>query len=336
MSESRISFGRACCAEICAVMALVVVSGCSKEAARASGDAGPSAVATAGAGGAGTGTGTGEEDAGSAKTGSEDDYARAKPLSGKSIGHTSVVFKLKLEGRLDAAYKPRSKVGKGRYRGEIAAYRLATALGLPNVPPAYARSFDLAALQSAVGHEAIFAEVVPEADGSVHGALIPWIKDLDFIALEKDPWRTRWHNWLAKGLPIATDYMGMASQVSTMIVFDYVTGNWDRWSGGNVGKLPSENRILYIDNDGAFFDPPPAPALERQLGILEKVDRFSRRFVTKLREIDVRAAIGDEMPGTPLLSAQVLAQVEERRKKALAIIDAKTQANTPAETFFFE
>src|SRR5579862_5954081 len=35
-------------------------------------------------------------------------YASAAPVGGKSVGHTSVVFKLKLEGDLAAAYKPRS------------------------------------------------------------------------------------------------------------------------------------------------------------------------------------------------------------------------------------
>ena len=41
-----------------------------------------------------------------------------------------------------AAYKPRSKLplGDHRYKGEIAAYRLAVALGLDNVPRAIPRA----------------------------------------------------------------------------------------------------------------------------------------------------------------------------------------------------
>ena len=270
-------------------------------------------------------------------------FARALPIGGKSVGHTSVVFKLRLEGGLDAAYKPQSKRGHGRYRGEIAAYRLARALGLSNVPPAIARSFSIGALRAAVGSEAIFDDVVPGADGQVEGALIPWIKGLDLLPLEKDPWWERWHGWLARGGAIPDDQRAMASQISTMIVFDYITGNWDRWSGGNVGIDPSKRTILYIDNDGAFFDPPPAPALARQLGILEKVDRFSRSFVAALRAVDLRAAINTESSqkddrggAASLLSSRVFEQVEVRRKKALAIVDAKIQAAGDGETLAFE
>src|SRR6478735_5009080 len=69
-------------------------------------------------------------------------YRSRDPIGGKSIGHTSVVFKVKLEGGLDAAFKPRSRRGNGRYRGEVAAYRLARALDLDNVPRAMVRPFD--------------------------------------------------------------------------------------------------------------------------------------------------------------------------------------------------
>src|ERR1700727_2603167 len=43
-------------------------------------------------------------------------YASAAPVSGKSVGHTSVVFKLGLEGGATVAYKPRSTRGDHRYR----------------------------------------------------------------------------------------------------------------------------------------------------------------------------------------------------------------------------
>jgi len=347
MSESRISFGRAF------FVSALMLAGCSRGSADAAAahasaetgaeahagadaDAGAHAEADAGAGADAftvtfTGTGTGERrDEGNAA------FATAKPLSGKSIGHTSVVFKLRLEGDLSAAYKPESKRGHTRYRGEIAAYRLGVALGLRNVPPALPRAFDADALKSAVGTEAIYDDVVIAKDGRVHGAIIPWIKGLDFVPLERDPWLARWHGWLAKGGAIEGDQRATASQISTMVVFDYVTGNWDRWSGGNVGIDAAKTTILYVDNDGAFFDPPPAPALARQLAILEKVDRFSRSFITALRALDLRAAIGDEQPGTPLLATRVLEQAEARRKKALAVVDAKVKALGDGEVLFFE
>jgi hypothetical protein len=252
-------------------------------------------------------------------------YGDAQPVGGKSVGHTSVVFKLKLEGGVDVAYKPRSARGGHRYRGEVAAYRLARALSLDNVPYATVRVFDYGALDRAVGREPIFAEVVKESDGSVRGALIPWIKGLQLATVDQEGEIARWRAWLRAGggLPDDQATRRVAAQISTMLAFDYVTGNWDRWSGGNVGIDREKNELLFIDNDGAFLDPVPVKEMKRGADFFQGVDLYSRAFVTALRAVDLKAAFGEEVPGEPLLSARVVAQTEARRKAALAIIDAK-------------
>ncbi len=259
-------------------------------------------------------------------------YATAAPVGGRSVGHTSVVFKLKLEGGLEAAYKPRSHRGDHRYRGEIAAYRLARRLGLENVPAAIPRTFAFSALAAALGGTdsdagaLLAAEAVPDAHGLVTGALIPWIPKLELLPLESEPWVTRWRGWLATDGGVAGEDTTLAADVSTMIVFDYLTGNWDRWSGGQVGIDRLYNRLLFLDNDGAFYDPPPPAPLAAQLARLSKVSRFSRAFVKAMRDLDddaLRQAMGEESPGAPLLSARMLSGVAGRRRTALGIIDAK-------------
>lgn len=262
-------------------------------------------------------------------------FFTAKPLTGKSIGHTSIVFKLGLEGGHDAAYKPRSKVGNERFRGEIAAYRLARAWGLSNVPPAVFRSFPAAALKPVMDDKAsdVFAEqVVVEADGNVRGALIPWISHLEFMPLERDPDRAKWKAWLEGPDPdlgsLRPCERDLARQISTMIAFDVLTGNWDRWSGGNIGNRAGGTGctpVLYIDNDGAFFDPVPKLFFDPQVAELKKVRRFSKSFVSALRSTNedaLRAAIGEESPGHPLLPERVVAAFFDRRKLVLGVIDA--------------
>jgi hypothetical protein len=264
-----------------------------------------------------------------------DAYATAAPINGKSVGHTSVVFKLGLEGGIAIAYKPRSTRGDHRYRGEIAAYRLARALSLSNVPLAMPRSFGYPALQAAVGREPIFAEVVKEPDGSVRGALIPWIKGLEFISLENDEWMPKWRSWLRNGGVLPSDQRDLAAQISDVLAFDQVTGNWDRWSGGNIGIDRARGTLLFVDNDGAFFDPVPVKEMKWPTSLFEGVDRFSRRFVSALRALDIASAAGEEAPGEPLLSARVLAQTEARRKHVLKVIDAKiAKLGEPAVLFF--
>jgi hypothetical protein len=271
-------------------------------------------------------------------------YAVAKVKSGKTIGHTSVVLKLKLEGGLEAAYKPQSKRGPGRYKGEIAAFRLSTALGLPNVPPAVARSFEREALLAALGKDnpgaALFnEEVVANDHGEVPGALIPWLPRLSFITLETEPLLSRWRGWVSADGDLPPEKTHLAGQISTLIVFDYLTGNWDRWSGGNIGFDQVADRVLFIDNDGAFYETPPPGPLATQKHRLDGVDRFSRSLVTRLRKLDatsLAAAMGDESAGTPLLSEAVLKGVLARREQVLKRIDERVAKLGDAKVLFFE
>ncbi len=254
----------------------------------------------------------------------------------RPIGHTSVVFKLGLTGDLTAAYKPRSKVGSVRFRGEVAAYRLAVAWGLTNVPPADFRSFPAKELRSVLDQKAqkMFDEqVVVEPDGTVRGALIPWIPKLEFIPLEKDEQAKRWRPWLGIGTPIATTPTGcdakLAGQISTLVSFDLITANWDRWSGGNIGVVHGEcDRLLFVDNDGAFFDPVPQDLFHRQLAEFNTVKRFSRSFVKALERVsenDLRAALGEESPGKALLPDKTITGILARRKVVLSTVTSAVQ-----------
>ena len=257
-------------------------------------------------------------------------FRRAKLLSGKPVGHTSVVFKVKLEGGLTAAWKPDSRRGKDRYRGEVAARRLASALGLPNVPEVCLRSFskaDLLRLLDPDGAALVTAEALVDSMGQVPGALVPWIADLTFPSLEAEPSLSRWRSGLAgKGdaASIDLDELRLAD-ISTLIAFDALTGNWDRWSGANIGKDPSSGRLLFIDNDAAFSASPPPDGLTRNLRLLGATKRFSRAFVTALSGLDptrLEEIFGTDLAGAPLLSAKAVAGVRARLVTVRAALDA--------------
>ena len=269
-----------------------------------------------------------------------DPYLHARPVSAKSIGHTSYVLKLTLEGGAVAAFKPRSKLplGDHRYRGEIAAYRLARALGLENVPRAIPRSFaadDLRALRRDFDEKGLVDD-----DGRVRGALIPWIERYRVLPLEEPRERARWEPWLFDAhAVIPDDERGLAATISTMIAFDYVTANWDRWSGGNVAEDEATGKVLFVDNDGAFYEWPAQATLARQRAQLEHVTRFSRRFVEALRALDLdrlRAALGEETQGVPLVPERAVVGVDTRRSTLLDIIDARIADAGASVTLSFD
>jgi hypothetical protein len=271
-------------------------------------------------------------------------YARAAIVSAKSIGHTSLVLKLGLEGGLVAAYKPRSNkpLGATRYKAEIAAYRIAEALGLSNVPVAMPRSFALEELRSALADgpsSAKVDELAPDLDGRVRGALMPWIK-YETLPIEMGPKRAEWEGWLLGDAPPKTDAdTRLASQISTMLVFDYYLANWDRWSGGNVALDRASGTLLFVDNDGALYASPDAAKLADQLATIRRMKRFSRRFVGALRAFSrqrLADAVGFEESDVPLLPARVLDAADERRAKLMKVLDAKTSGDAGESALVFE
>ena len=275
----------------------------------------------------------------------ESAFAGARPTSAKSIGHTSVVFKIDFSNGQRAAWKPRSKRGKTRYKGEVAAYRLAQALGLPNVPPAFSFRLakeDLNKATQGKDSALLDEEAIVETDGTVRGALIPWIPKLEFFPIESEKSRAEWEPWLFKGADVPEKDRSLASDISTLIAFDLITGNWDRWSGANVGAPGPSGHLLYIDNDGAFFDPVPPGPLARQTAVLMRTERFSKSFVDSLRKLDSDAltrALGDDSSGAgsrePLLPASVLKGVLSRRATVLTAIDKKIAALGESAVLYF-
>jgi hypothetical protein len=268
-------------------------------------------------------------------------YASATPKALKSIGHTSVVFRVDFDTGVRAAYKPESKRGHKRYRGEIASYRLGKLLRLPNVPPAGVRVMSRDDLRAAAQADAralsLFDDEVVDHKGRVFGALMPWIDKLEFTPVESPAERARWKKWLTSGEDVPDDQKSYAAQISTLVVFDALTGNWDRWSGANVGIDKAASTLLFVDNDAAFFDPIP-PAFLPQIALLKSIDRFSRALVGRLRELDaliLADAFGDEEPGTPLLAPRAVAAADQRRKDVLAVVDEKIKSLGEGAVLYF-
>jgi hypothetical protein len=251
----------------------------------------------------------------------------------KSIGHTSVVFKIELESNEKMAWKPSSKRGKERWRGEIAAAKLGRALRIPNVPPACMRTFTMKELTPLLPKGAL-DEVIANEDGSINGAEIPWIEGLQFLPIEKEPLRTEWKQWLGDG-GIPGPKANLAAQLSTLVVFDAITGNWDRYSGANIGLDAGGQHVLFIDNDAAFMEGPPPKELAANLARLEATQHFSRSLVGSLRTINVARALGRLPGGAPLLPEAMVKTVRERIANILKVIDAKIAAGSDDDVLSF-
>jgi len=272
----------------------------------------------------------------------------------KSVGSTSLVLKVPLDGGLEAAFKPETKKHGSLWRSEVAAYRLARALGLDNIPPSVPRAAKLASLVASAGAGATLRKIEEQAivQGEVvPGAMIAWLRGLRRLALEQPP---LWNAWgtlltidgpnepalLAEKDQAIAQLVPLASQISTMVAFDHVSGNVDRWSGHNVLVDVTGTRVVFLDNNLAFLPNKLAPMHdEKRHEVLHRVERFSRRFLDAVRKLDrpsLVATMGLDHAGAPLLTDAQLDACLVRRDELLKYVDSLVQKHGESNVFAYD
>ena len=250
----------------------------------------------------------------------------------KLVGHTSLVIRLENEAKQRVIFRAAFREGGTRYRGEIAAYRLAKHLGLAalfaEATPHSMRADKLRELLPEGDRAKFVQSALVDEHGFVSGALVRWIDGLEMPAFEREPWLSKWKGWIQNGADVPAADRPLAAQFSTLVVFDYLTGNFDRWSGGNVGAVRRGDslELRFIDNDGAFLDPMPKGPLAASKERLLASKRFARGFVEKLQALAEEpswdAALGTGADGKPLLSHAVAEGVRARALEALKHVEA--------------
>lgn len=220
-----------------------------------------------------------------------DHLVHAEARSFRPVGSTSTVFYTRLVGKGDAAFKAASKDRPLGPAAEVAAYRLGRCLGLSAIAPAASRSVSVAQLESLLIEEArgtwpqIRERLIIEADGTVQGAMIHWIQDLSDVGLDSAHGFSRASEWLRLDTPLPEAERPLAASLSTLLGFDYLIGNFDRWSGGNARGSADGRRLYLRDHDLAF----PA-AMRRKLhrrlwDSFRQVERFSARFYARVKAL---------------------------------------------------
>jgi len=254
-----------------------------------------------------------------------------RPLRFKPVGTTSIVYQMLLDAEVNAAFKPASRQHPTGHLGEIAAYRISRCLGLDNVPPAISRT---------VRREEIWNRLHPDftdtwqdilewtawdEDNSVSGASIYWVPDLRDVGLDSRRRMDTWGLALHQEGTIRPERTRFYSDLSTMLAFDYLVANWDRFSGSNAQGTPSGDRLYSRDHNVAFAAPLPISTHRRVLEGLLRTEKFSRTFVRRLMLLDerrLRAELGRD-PGAerrlPLNDAQIRG-VMDRREALLSYV----------------
>ena len=129
----------------------------------------------------------------------------------------------------------------------------------------------------------------------------------------------------------------MAAQVSTLIVFDFLTSNPDRYSGGNMKMSPDGKQLFFMDNTMTFYV--DGDGYEKNRDVLFKTQRFSRSLYQALDKVTVsnmQRALAEEL-GTPyeILTPAEIAAVVSRRGVVQRYIASLIAQHGEANVLFF-
>lgn len=251
-----------------------------------------------------------------------------KAIGARGTAGSSLSMFLNLEGEIDASFKPHTYRGQ-RWSGEVAAYRLGRLLGIERVPPATTRTFKVPVLEALLRDEPDIlerfkSESVTYDDNTVKGAVVYWVPVIHRAEVDRLESLPRWTRWLKQGGSIPPERLGFAQQLSDTIVFDYVTGNWDRWSIHNVLYGPRRKTLLIMDNNGAFgvkFSDSVWKRLETPLLQVERYSASLYRRLVGLREEDFREELTLDPSGDSLLTDRQFELVFSRRDAVVKRIE---------------
>ena len=161
----------------------------------------------------------------------------------------------------------------------------------------------------------IKAETVFGPNGRTIGTASYWIPIIKDSGFDTPEGRQLGQVWLSQGQPVPAERVPMAAQLSDLVVFDFLTANPDRYSGGNMKMSPDGRQLFFMDNTMSFFVDPDGNQRNREA--LQKTQRFSRALYEALGRITgptLEKALTEEM-GTPyeILTPAEIAAVVSRR-----------------------
>lgn len=248
-------------------------------------------------------------------------------------GGSSLSMRVDFDNGSRAAFKPEQTNPQSTPRFEVAAYRMNLLLGLNAVQPATPRALPRRTLYGKMMAKSHY--IIPRldaemlsVDGMVRGVLSWWIPVIHRARVQGEQIDTDlgiylWKHFLDVGAEIPESEYELVRQISTMVLFDYIINNPDRWTGANA-RVSEDRKILYfMDNAMSFglkYNGHRRPRI-----YLKRSQKFSRALVVALRSLSEEgideAMNRDVGPFSYILSKQEIKAVMQRREFALEYID---------------
>lgn len=241
------------------------------------------------------------------------------------LSDRSLSLKIRLKPGGKAVFKPLLR-HDFRALKEVAAFRVAKCLGLNNIPPSTLKKVPLPRIQRLVEISdvnvaaALNERAAQDSTGSLPGAVIAWIDGLDDQGIQSLGGNQAMFQLLSRSGRAANPIL--AHDAAQMVVFDYLVGNWDRFSGANFFLTPDQMGLVWLDHNNSFARLSEGQ-LERLERVLRKMEWFPADLMERIEKLvvsDIKECLAEE-PGNedyPLLDESELQRLLERRRTLLA------------------
>ncbi|HEX3761598.1 MAG TPA: hypothetical protein VHW23_23030 [Kofleriaceae bacterium] len=259
----------------------------------------------------------------------------ATPLTRVKLnrGGSSLSLRLEFASGARAAFKPMQIHPQSDPRREIAAYRIDRLLGIGHVPPARSAAFaveDVIAAADPANRDVTGSRIEREAiprDGKLCGELSWWIPEIKRVRIggryvDEPDGEALWVEYLQAGAAIPAELQPMLAQLASVIVFDVVIDNSDRWSGNNTQGSPDDRILYFMDNTLSFSL--YTIGHTANLARLYRIQVFPRGLIGRLRRLTaeaVAAGLGRDDVLGPLLSETEIRAVMSRRDHLVEYVD---------------
>ncbi|MFA5625574.1 MAG: hypothetical protein WC966_11055 [Bradymonadales bacterium] len=143
--------------------------------------------------------------------------------------------------------------------------------------------------------------------------------------------RPQWEEHL-QGLEL----YNLSLQISNLIVFDFLSNNWDRFSGvpnfWGINCQISNGKFVSIDN-GASFPRTPNP---KPLKNLRDISRFSRLTIDSIKNLEFEDTLEFLFPKSSPFERERFQTFWNQRDELIKYVDECIEKNGEEATYFFE
>jgi hypothetical protein len=239
----------------------------------------------------------------------------------KIISKRSWSLKIYSPDNTRAVFKPFKK-NNHTARFEVAYYRLAKLLDVKYVPVSVMGKFKASRINSLLKKRALtlsedFSQnITPDSNGLIDGAVIEWMDNIAPLKTDKNTCVAV----IKQALKNPAE--PLAKNAARMIVLDFLLGNWDRFSGGNLFKIKDTDELALIDQNGSFsnLSKHQKEKITASLGWIKCIEPSFAKKIENLTEQAITSAVRLTDSDKTLLTGSQITRVLNRKAELQAIL----------------